>query len=202
MDFHGRRALVTGAAGGIGRAVASHLVDAGATVLVTDLDLEGASRTARELGAASHGLDVADSDQYKTTVERAVTELGGLDIIVNAAGIEVHETLEKTSIEMFNRSIAVNLTGMFNSIKYGAPALRRAGGGALIGISSIGALGGGASMGSYCAAKAGVLQLVRTAALELRADHIRVNAVLPGLIQTPMVERTRSTMTSCSSATT
>ncbi|HZZ47915.1 MAG TPA: SDR family NAD(P)-dependent oxidoreductase [Pseudonocardia sp.] len=191
MDFTGRRALVTGAASGIGREVATALVSAGAAVMVTDLDAEGAARTAADIGAHGYGLDVAEPDQFSAAVDHTTAELGGLDTVVNAAGLELRGSLVKMSHEDFNRSIAVNLTGTFNAIKYTAPALIAAGGGSIVCIASVAALGGGLGIGAYCASKAGVLQLVRTGALELRSQGVRVNAVLPGFVQTPMVEKVR-----------
>jgi NAD(P)-dependent dehydrogenase (short-subunit alcohol dehydrogenase family) len=187
--FTDRTVLVTGGASGIGRAAVDRFVELGANVVIADL--LDATGHAAALGERAHpvGCDVTDPEQVQAAVAAAVDHFGGLDAIVCNAGIEVVAPLLETTSEQFSRVFEVNLLGAFHGIRYGAPVLAERGGGAIVCTASVAGLGGGAMMGAYAATKAGVINLVQTAALELRPLNVRVNCVCPGIIETPMLAR-------------
>lgn len=178
----GRTALITGATRGIGAALATRFVAEGATVVAADLtDRPGDhSRFLR--------CDVTAAEDVAAAVAFTEAEFGGLDIMVNNAGLGAAADLTELSDEHWSRVIAVSLTGTFHGIKFAAPALARRGGGAILNLSSIAARRAMPGMGAYSAAKAGVEALTRSAAVELRPSHIRVNAIAPGLIRTAAAE--------------
>ncbi|GAA5175804.1 SDR family oxidoreductase [Pseudonocardia eucalypti] len=190
-DLKDKRALVTGAAQGLGRAVAELFVARGARVLLTDIDGDLVAKTAADLGDAAHPLvsDVTSEADVAASVRACVDTLGGLDIAVNNAGIEIGKPLVEQTEEEFDRLMDINVKGVFFGIKHQTPALVASGGGAIVNMSSVAGLGGVPLLGSYCASKAAVLRLTETAAIELRAAGIRVNAVCPSFIQTEMVAR-------------
>ena len=190
-ELEGRRALVTVAAQGLGRAIATLFVERGAQVMLADVDEQGAERAAAELGdrARSVRCDVTSSADVQGAVQAAVDAFGGLDVVVNNAGVEVVKPLVEQSEEEFSRLMDVNIKGVFLGIKHSVPALAAAGGGAIVNMSSLAGVGGAPLFGSYGAAKAAVIQLTRTAAVELRQAGIRVNAVCPGFVGTAMVDR-------------
>jgi 3-oxoacyl-[acyl-carrier protein] reductase len=196
MDYgiRGQLAFITGAAGGIGSATARLFVQAGAAVALFDRDEAGVQRLARELAAAggraiAGAFDVRDGDAFAEAVGRTEAELGGIDCIVNVAGGGSRQTLATMTPQDWHAIVDLNLTGPFNSIQAGAPALRRRGGGAIVTVGSLAALRMSMNNGvSYTAAKAGVLGLTRHAAYELGRDNIRVNAVLPGPVLTPQMK--------------
>lgn len=184
----GRVVLVTGATGGIGSAVARRLRSAGADVVVTGVNDDDGKRLADELDAVYTHLDVRDTDQWAAAVERATTEFGTLDGLVNNAGILGIGTVADGSIDVDREQIEVNQIGVLNGMRAVVPALRAAGGGSIVNVSSIDGLIGFKYLSTYCATKAAVLALTKTAAMELGPDGIRVNAVCPGVIETPMTE--------------
>lgn len=190
-DLKDKRALVTGAAQGLGRAVAELFVARGARVLLTDIDGDLVAKTAADLGDAAYPLvsDVTSEADVAASVQACVDTLGGLDIAVNNAGIEIGKPLVEQTEEEFDRLMAINVKGVFFGIKHQTPALVASGGGTIVNMSSVAGLGGVPLLGSYCASKAAVLRLTETAAIELRAAGIRVNAVCPSFIQTEMVAR-------------
>lgn len=196
MDYgiQGQVAFITGAAGGIGSATARLFAQAGAAVALFDINEEGAERLAQELRgtgaqAVAGALDVRDYDAFEHAVARAYAELGGLDFMVSVAGGGSRQTLATLSADDWRAIIDLNLTGPFNAIKAGAPALRRRGGGAIVTVGSLAGIRMSMNNGvSYTAAKAGVLGLTRHAAYELGRDGIRVNAVLPGPVLTPQMK--------------
>ncbi|SNR83972.1 NAD(P)-dependent dehydrogenase, short-chain alcohol dehydrogenase family [Haloechinothrix alba] len=190
-ELTNKRALVTGAAQGLGRAVAELFVERGARVVLADIDMERLHRTATELGGTTVPVrcDVTDADQVAAAVAKVESEWGGLDIAVNNAGIEVASPLVDQAETDFDRLMAINVKGVFLGIKYAAPALAKAGGGAVINMASVAGLGGVPLLGSYCASKAAVIRLSETAALELRDSGVRVNAVCPSFVDTEMVNR-------------
>lgn len=192
--MEGKRALVTGAGRGIGLAIAKALANDGAKVMLSDVDASTAEESAAgiEGAAATPSTDVTDSAAVKAAVDATVEAFGGLDIIVNNAGIEVSKPLVETGDDEFNRLMAINVSGVFYGIKHATPALAAAGGGSIINMASIAGLGGSPLLGAYTASKAAVLNLTRTAAVELREANIRVNAVCPGFIQTQMVDNLRA----------
>ncbi|MBO9513959.1 MAG: SDR family oxidoreductase [Variovorax sp.] len=192
--IEGKVCLITGAARGIGSATARLFAEAGAAVALFDRDEAGVTALAgqlRQQGTRAFGaaLDVRDLDAYTQAVARAEQAFDGVDFIVNVAGGGSRQTLATMTSEDWHAIVDLNLTGPFNSIKAGAPALRRRGGGAIVTVASLAALTMSMNNGlSYTASKAGVLGLTRHAAFELGRDNIRVNAVLPGPVLTPQMK--------------
>lgn len=197
-DLRGKRALVTGAGSGIGRAISLRLAEDGAAVVCADLDTAGAEEVAAEI--AEHGgraevltLDVADEAAVRGALDRCVELLGGLEIIVNNAGIGGGHG--------WDRTLAVNLSGVYYGLAHGADLLARRGGGAIVNTASIAGLQGlvgaapaegfpdpEAGTGAYVAAKHGVVGLTRQFALLYATHGVRVNAVCPGYVDTPLIE--------------
>ncbi|MFD6314635.1 SDR family NAD(P)-dependent oxidoreductase [Streptomyces nigra] len=190
-DLTGRRALVTGGAQGIGRAIAERLISAGARVVLADIDGEGARATAKQLGAGTVAVrcDVTSTDEVTAAVDEAVGALGGLDLVVNNAGIEIAKPLTELGDDEFLRVLDVNAGGTFRVTKAVVPALAAADGGSIVNIASVAGVRGGPMVGAYCASKAAIIRLTETAAIELRPAGIRVNAVCPGIVSTDMAER-------------
>ena len=188
----GKVALVTGAASGIGRASALVLAGEGARVACADLNSEGAEAVAKEIaraGGEAFGLrlDVSDPADNQRAVEATVKHFGRLQLAHLNAGIAVTSNVLDTPLEEWNKTIAVNLSGVFYGLQASARAIRDAGGGAIVITSSGAGLRGGAAMGSYCATKHGVLGLMKCAMADLSPHKIRVNAVCPGVIDTPIL---------------
>lgn len=184
----GKTAIVTGAARGIGAAIARALAADGAAVVVADvLDVEGRA-LADELGSAVRfqHLDVTSGPDWQAVLATAEQEFGPVSILVNNAGILAYGTIEEQGPEEFRRVLEVNLFGAWLGIHTAAPFLRRAGGGVVINISSTAGLMGYANIGAYTASKWGLRGLTKTAALELAADGVRVCSIHPGPIATPM----------------
>ena len=185
-------AVITGAASGIGRATAIRFAGEGAAVVIADLNCEGgdaAVRDCKENGgnAVFQLTDVSSEENIKSAVDRAVKEFGRLDIIYNNAGLGgAVGPLEKTSAENWDKTFAILLRAVFLGIKHAVPEMRKAGGGSIISTASIAGLRGAAGLHAYCAAKAGVISLTRSASIELAKDKIRVNCICPGLIATPL----------------
>lgn len=190
-DLHGKRALITGAARGLGFAIAKLFTDRGAKVALSDIDGDAVQRAAAELGGGAIGLrcDVTKGADVQAAVDAAVDAFGGLDVVVNNAGIEIGKPLVEHTEEEFDGLMAINVKGVFLGIKHATPALAAGGGGTIINMSSVAGMGGVPLLGAYCASKAGVIRLTQTAAIELRDVGIRVNAVCPSFIDTEMVER-------------
>jgi len=190
----GRRAIVTGAGAGIGRAIALRLSAEGARVMVADVDLKAAEAVIREIGseALAQQVDVSDEDSAVAMIARARTEWGGLDVLINNAGVGVAATTPDTDTDDWRRVLEVCLTGTFFAMKHAIPLLREGGGGAIINMSSVAALVGVTDRAAYCAAKGGILALTRAAAVDHVGEGIRVNCIAPGTVDTPWVERITS----------
>jgi NAD(P)-dependent dehydrogenase (short-subunit alcohol dehydrogenase family) len=188
-ELQGKRTFVTGSGAGIGKAIAALFVERGAEVVVSDVNIDAAKRAADEIGAAGvANCDVTDESQVQAAVQQAVELLGGLDVLVNNAGIEVSSPLLQQSTDSFDRIFAVNVRGAFVAMKAAIPHLV-ASKGNIVNIASIAGVGGSPLLGSYCATKAALIQLTRVAAVEMRPTGVRVNAVCPGFADTAMVER-------------
>lgn len=183
----GRRILITGAASGIGKATAELFVASGAQVALVDYDLAAVSGAATVLGMPSFGCDVGDAEQVARTIDAADAALGGIDGIVNAAGIFVPGTVEALKLEDWSRVMNTNLLGPLLVGRQALPALRRAGEATIVNIASIGGLQPAHGVSAYATSKAGLIMLGKCMAFEL-SPGIRVNTVCPGSIETPMLE--------------
>jgi NAD(P)-dependent dehydrogenase (short-subunit alcohol dehydrogenase family) len=181
-------AIVTGGAKGLGRAIGRGLHEAGATVVLADLDADGAQRAAGELeNATGVGCDVREEDQVQGLISQTVSEHGQLDVMVAGAGVAAVNPIVQMPLAEWRHVMSVDLDGVFLCTKHAGLAMASGGGGSIINIASIKAFGGAPATGHYGAAKAGVVSLTKTAALELRPNGVRVNAICPGWIATDMV---------------
>ena len=186
-------AIVTGAGSGLGEATSLLFAKNGATVVLADLDVDGAERVLRQIERAGGKgrvvrTDVSKPEDAKALVDAAVREFGRLDIAVNNAGIGGPTApVGEYPIDGWDRIIGINLSGVFYGMRYQIPAMLESGGGAIVNMASIAGKVGLANAGGYAAAKHGVVGLTETAAVEYGARGIRVNAVGPGFIKTPLI---------------
>jgi 3-oxoacyl-[acyl-carrier protein] reductase len=185
LDFTGRTAIVTGGANGIGLAAARALAAGGARIWIFDLARERPAETAAQLGGQGCVVDVTD----QASIEAALGESGAPDIVVANAGIGAEAGLADTPIDLWNRTVAVNLTGVFQTIQAAATLMKPRRQGAIVITASTNSYDGEARLIAYNATKAGILGILHTAANELGPYQIRVNAVCPGLIRTRLTER-------------
>ena len=188
-DFSGRTAIVTGAATGIGRAIAELFLRRGGAVAVADVNAPLATTTAGELAALGRCLavptDVADEASVRALVARTRAELGGLDCLVNCAGVHLHKLVVETELAEWERQVQVQLTGPFLTCREAARDMLRHGTrGAIVNIVSCAARNGRVKGAAHCASKAGLVLLTQVLAMELGPHGIRVNAAGPGLIDT------------------
>lgn len=193
MDrLRGKVAFVTGGGSGIGRAVAQRFAEEGAAVMVADLRGEAAAETMRMIGvggrAAAAGVDVTDSEAVEEAMVRTERQLGGLDVVVNNAGITIVGGVEQVTEEQWDRELATNLKSVYVVSRAAWPRLRRRGGGCIVSTASIAGLWAIPNDVAYCASKAAVIMLTKCMALDGAREGIRVNCVCPGFVQTPMID--------------
>ena len=197
--LEGRVALVTGAASGIGRAAAERLASEGASVVVTDVQDEAGEETVAALNAGGGDalyvhLDVTDEAGWQAAVERVLAERGRLDILVNNAGLGDLAPIEETSLADWERTVAIDQTGVFLGMKSCAKALKASGHGSVVNISSIfGTSGGFGTSPAYHAAKGAVRTLTKNVALRWATEGVRVNSIHPGFIRTPILDPAKGT---------
>jgi 3alpha(or 20beta)-hydroxysteroid dehydrogenase len=186
--LEGKVALISGGARGMGAATARLFVAEGAKVVIGDV-LPEVKETAASIGDDAHGvtLDVTDESSWEAAVAETETRFGKLDVLVNNAGILLIKAIADTTEAEFRKVQDVNVVGVFLGIRAAAPAIKRAGGGAIVNLSSVEGLGGNKYVMAYSASKFAVRGMTKSAALELAVDGIRVNSVHPGGIDTPMV---------------
>lgn len=192
-QLDGKTAIVTGGSAGIGAACAELLAREGAAVVIADLDDAGGAQTVGRIAAAGGRAiylhhDVTDETGWPALVAEAEQSFGGLDILVANAGIGIQVPVVSMTLADWKRQIAINLDGVFLACKHAIPALRRAGGGSIIIMSSVAGLRGTAGLAGYCATKGGVRLFAKAVAMECAAaqDNIRVNTVHPGTVDTPI----------------
>jgi NAD(P)-dependent dehydrogenase (short-subunit alcohol dehydrogenase family) len=185
--LRGRRILITGAASGIGLATARLFAAEGARLALLDRDRDGLQRAADELDAHTAAVELTDEQQIQEMVAGSAAALGGLDGIVNVAGIGGGTIVENMALEDWQRVLAVNLTAPFLVCRAGLPHLRAAGGGTIVNVASgQGLLPSAPGLSAYAASKGGLVTFSKAMALELAPD-IRVNAICPGVVDTPLL---------------
>ena len=182
----GKTAFVTGGSGGIGSAICERFEREGADVIAADLQDAGTAGTFRK-------FDVTDEPEIIKTFSEMATQWDKLDILVNAAGIEIEETIENTTLEQWNRIFAINVTGMFLTSKYALPLLRKGAaqnpnGASVINFGSYDGYIADPGLAAYCATKGAVHALTRAMACDHGPEGIRVNAICPGYVDTPMLQ--------------
>lgn len=206
MRLAGKTAIVTGGASGIGAAVCDLLAAEGATVAIVDRNEEGVRTVAaRVTGSVPYRVDVADSGEVDAMARDVIERFGRIDIVVIAHGVDDTDTkarlaehfqdgtpldvTSKLTDEQWHRMISVNLDGVFYCVRAALRSMIPRGSGSIVAISSVGGITGGSGMAHYSSSKAGVLGLIRSVAKEVADRGIRVNAIAPGTVQTPMFER-------------
>jgi 3-oxoacyl-[acyl-carrier protein] reductase len=195
LELPGRVAIVTGAARGIGLAIAERLSRAGAQVVVADISEDGATAAAERLRekegkAVRVAADVTSPDEVGAMVERAIDAFGAVDILVNNAGITGRDApLWETTDEDWEKVLVLNLTGVFYCCRAVVSHMRERGSGAIVNVASISGKEGNPNMIPYSVSKAGVICLTKALAKEVIHDGVRVNAVAPGVIETPLLDQ-------------
>jgi NAD(P)-dependent dehydrogenase (short-subunit alcohol dehydrogenase family) len=192
MRLKDKVAVVTGAASGIGRAVAQVFATEGCKVALVDINETGLKETLATLSKGQAFVapaDVSRTEEVRRALDQAASHFGKLTTMANCHGVSLMEDTRVVDVpeEVFDRTIAVNLRGMFLLCKYGIPHLRRAGGGAIVNLASVAALAGGGGA-SYTASKGGVAALTRAVAFQHAAENIRCNSICPGPVDTPMLQ--------------
>jgi 3-oxoacyl-[acyl-carrier protein] reductase len=197
MTLSEQVAIVTGSARGIGKAIARRLAAEGARLLIADINGDAAGAAAAEFqqmgyAAGSVAVDVTDQEQARRMAQTACDRFGRLDVLVNNAGVGLNRPFLQTTLEEFERTVRVNLTGTFLCSQAAALAMCSRGGGRIVNIASISGQRGAQNRSAYGASKAGVIQLTKVMALELAPHGIRVNAVAPGPVATDMTNVTHT----------
>jgi 3-hydroxybutyrate dehydrogenase len=193
MKLNGKVALITGAASGIGYAIAKRYSDADGRVIIADLSLDAARRVAEALGDAKStiavGMDVANEDQVIAGVDQAVAQFGRVDVLVSNAGIQIVHPIEEFPFAEWKRLLAIHLNGAFLTTKACVKHMYRQNSGALIYIGSVHSYEASPLKSAYVAAKHGLLGLMRTVAKEGAKHNVRANAICPGFVRTPLVDK-------------
>jgi NAD(P)-dependent dehydrogenase (short-subunit alcohol dehydrogenase family) len=195
MDrLESKRAVVTGAGAGIGRAIALRLASEGARVALADVDEEAARKVASEIDGETlvRRTDVTRAEEVEALVASAVEAWGGLDVMVNNAGVGVAATVVSTTKEDYERVMDVCVRGTLLGMKYAIPAIRDSGGGSVINMSSVAALVGITDRAVYSAAKGAILSMTRAAAIDHVGEGVRVSCIAPGTVDTPWIDRITS----------
>jgi NAD(P)-dependent dehydrogenase (short-subunit alcohol dehydrogenase family) len=192
MDLTGKRAVVTGAGQGIGKATALKLARQGADVIVDDINAETAPQTAHEIQALGRKgvaviADVSKRAEVERMIQTAIKELGGIDILVNNAGIAHSNVLARLKDEQWDEVINVDLKGIFYCTQAAAPSMIKQRSGKIVNISSIYGRIGAVGDANYAAAKSGIVGFTKSIALELARYNININAIMPGLVDTPLL---------------
>ena len=194
MKLKGKVSIVTGAGSGIGRATAILFAKEGARVVVADVDEEGGRETVRKIKSGGGDAtfvrtDISQAEDAKKMIDSTIQHYGRIDILFNNAGINIVGTILETTLEEYDKMMNVNLKGVFLCSKYAVPEMIRGGGGVIINTSSVGGIVGFKRNAVYNATKGGILLLTKAMALDHAKDKIRVNAICPGLINTPLADR-------------
>jgi len=191
-ELEGKVAIVAGGSLGIGRGASVRLAQAGAKVVIGARRPEPIESLVAEIGqsggeAIGVPVDLSHAGEAKSLIEAAVERFGGVDILVNSQGIQTYGTVEETTEELWNETIAVNLTSMFFTAKYAIPEMRKRGGGSIVNVSSVQGLSTQTQVAAYSTSKAGIIGLTRTIAVDYAKENIRANSVLPASVDTPML---------------
>ncbi len=191
MMLKGKTALVTGGRGGIGRAIVARFLREGARVYAADLTPEGSLAAHDDDGSIFVKLNVTQEADAIAAMEQVAQDTGRLDILVNAAGIEIEKTIEETTLEEWNLCFAVNVTGTFLTSKHALPLMRKAANNSTASIINFGSYDGfiaDPGLATYCATKGAVHALTKAMACDHGPEGIRVNAICPGYVDTPMLQ--------------
>lgn len=191
-DFDGKVVIVTGAAGGIGRAATIQFAQEGARVVAADIDPVGLEKTLEMAGNGSIAVhvDVGDENSCQAMIDRTIEEFGGLDVLFNNAGISGNRAkIADITTEDWNRVVNIDLTGVFFCSRAAIPHMQKSGGGVILNTASVDGLAGMPTVGHYVSAKHGVIGLTKNIAIEYAADNIRAVSVAPGYIKTNMTDQ-------------
>lgn len=185
-NFKDKAVVITGGASGIGAATARRMAAAGARVMICDLNVEAGEALAAEIGGLFRKVDVASADEIEAMIAAAESAFGRLDVLVNNAGIGSFGETPDMPPEMWRNVMAIDLDAVFHACRFAIPLMKRGGGGAIVNTASISGMAGDYGFAAYNAAKAGVINYTRAMAVDHGKDNIRVNALCPGLIDTPI----------------